>query len=413
MITVMLPLVDYNLNAIIDEQMYNTLQDSQYSIINNEYMPYKQSKPSYHIFYDATYKEFTRTNILKSEAVDLYKNLFGKNLLKIVNSQEKVLTEKGEYMNKLFYYRIVKVDKDTYLISIAGSDYSIALIDSLRNQVIYIIYFFFFLLGTVLIVWVMSLIRPLKKIKIYIDEITNRQPSELNIDRQDEIGVVSQALVEMKEDLEKQERVKEEMIHNISHDLKTPIALIQTYGQSVKDDIYPYGDKNSSMDIILENAHRLEYKVKSLLYLNRLDYLYSENIELHDIHMKELIEKVVSQMDALNPHIHVTMDLDDCIFQGDEEHWRVAIENIIENASRYAKSKIHILLKHQILEIYNDGDHIDDDLIDFLFEPYIKDDHGQFGLGLSIVFKIVNMFGYSVCAYNRHVGVSFVIRQKR
>lgn len=40
------------------------------------------------------------------------------------------------------------------------------------------------------------------------------------------------------------------MIHNISHDLKTPIALIKTYGQSVKDDIYPYGDKDSSMDII-------------------------------------------------------------------------------------------------------------------------------------------------------------------
>ncbi len=47
----------------------------------------------------------------------------------------------------------------------------------------------------------------------------------------------------------------------------------------MKDDIYPYGDKDSSMDIILENADRLEHKVKSLLYLNRLDYLSAEESE--------------------------------------------------------------------------------------------------------------------------------------
>ena len=131
-----------------------------------------------------------------------------------------------------------------------------------------------------MILWVLTLINPLKKIKNYIDNIKNRKNDELFIDREDEIGIVSQALVEMKEDLERQESIKEEMIHNISHDLKTPIALIQTYGQSVKDDIYPYGDKNSSMDIILENAERLEHKVKSFLYLNRLDYLQGENNEL-------------------------------------------------------------------------------------------------------------------------------------
>ena len=89
-----------------------------------------------------------------------------------------------------------------------------------------------------------------------------------------------------------QESIKEEMIHNISHDLKTPIALIKTYSESVKDDIYPYGDKNSSMDIIIENANRLDHKVKSFLYLNRLDYLQGENKETEPFEIKETIEKV-------------------------------------------------------------------------------------------------------------------------
>ena len=43
------------------------------------------------------------------------------------------------------------------------------------------------------------------------------------------------------------------------------ITLKKKDGQSVKDDIYPYGDKESSMDVIIENAERLDHKVKSFL----------------------------------------------------------------------------------------------------------------------------------------------------
>lgn len=212
----------------------------------------------------------------------------------------------------------------------------------------------------------------------------------------------------MKEELEKQEKIKEEMIHNISHDLKTPIALIQTYGQSVKDDIYPYGDKNSSMDVILENAQRLEHKVKSLLYLNRLDYLQGEEIQLYTFNMKQLIEKIVLQMDILQPEITLNAELEDVMFIGNEEHWREAIENIIENATRYAKQEIKIILKEDYLEIYNDGECIDEETLTFLFKPYAKGVKGQFGLGLSIVYKIAHMFGYTITALNRENGVSFV-----
>lgn len=411
MVTVIMPFVDYNLHSIIDNQMYEILEESQYSIVHNSYMPYKQSKPTYHIFYNSVKNEFSRSNILENDIYNLYSHLFGNDLEKFIRSGDNILRQKGKYMDKMFYYTMTKVNDEMYLISIVDSDYSLELITSLRNQVVYIQYIFFFILASVLILWVMSLINPLKKIKIYIDEIKDRKKSKLVIDRDDEIGIVSKALVEMKEELDKQEQVKEEMIHNISHDLKTPIALIQTYGQSVKDDIYPYGDKNSSMDVILENASRLEHKVKTLLYLNRLDYLQSEDIQFKQIDMKMLIERVVLQMDALNPNINLVTELHECYFIGSEEHWRVAVENIIENASRYAKSQIKISLCENTLEIYNDGEHIDEDLIQFLFQPYIKGVKGQFGLGLSIVNKIVSMYGYKIQIYNRNIGVSFVIEK--
>lgn len=410
MIAVLMPLVDYNLRSIIDDQMYQLLEESQYSIINDSVVPKnKQSKMTFHIIYDSSSNTFFDTKVLSQQALsELYTSVFGNDLNSLVDSNKTQVCNKGPYKNETYYYMITKYSDSYYLISIANSDYSTDLISSLRNQIIYIQYGFFLVFASVMILWVLTLINPLKKIKNYIDTIKDRKVSELVIDREDEIGIVSKALVDMKEDLDKQESIKEEMIHNISHDLKTPIALIKTYGQSVKDDIYPYGDKNTSMDIILENADRLDHKVKSFLYLNRLDYIQGESQEMTTFDMKQLVEKVVSQMDALKPELTLETNLEDVSFIGDEEHWRVAVENIVDNASRYAKTKIHIVLKDKYLEIYNDGDSIDEEVLPFLFNPYIKGVKGQFGLGLSIVSKVSSMYGYKVEAINQEQGVSFI-----
>lgn len=415
LVAVLMPIVDYNVTSIVDKQMYERLTISQYSIIYNNIMPYKQEKEVYHIIYDTSNNSFVQSNIGSVQVVyDLYSYLFKDDLAKIVNTDQEVLKNKGEYDESTYYYMITKINNTSkYLISLVDSEYSVSLITSLRNQIIYIQYGFFIIFALVMILWVLTLINPLKKIKNYIDNIKDRKDSDLIMNREDEIGIVSKALVEMKEDLDKQESIKEEMIHNISHDLKTPIALIQTYAQSIKDDVYPYGDKDSSIDIILENADRLEHKVKSFLYLNRLDYLQGEDNEIGSFVIQDLIEKIVLQMDFMKPDLHLETELEDVQFDGDEEHWRVAIENIIENASRYAKSVIKITLKEDYLEIYNDGENIDEATLPYLFDPYVKGVKGQFGLGLSIVSKIASMFQYSVTAKNHDVGVSFIFQKKK
>ena len=414
LVAVVMPIVDSNVHDIIDDQMYEKLETSQRDSVEYDFMPSNnKEKAIYTIVYDPTENAFTFSN-LHGDATTLtllYNYLFGRDLEKIVNSRRhNTIESKGTYARETYYYRIMKVDNE-YLISIMSNSYSDKLITDIRNRIIYILYAVLTIFALVLVLWVISLIRPLKKIKTYVDSVANREEATLVMDRQDEIGVVGNAIVTMKDELMKQEKVKEEMIHNISHDLKTPIALIKTYGQSVKDDIYPYGDKDSSMDIILENADRLEHKVKSLLYLNRLDYLSAEESELKPFPIKDLIEHIVMQMEAMQ-HIHIETDLDDVAFIGNEEHWRVAIENIIENATRYAKTEIHIILKEKYLEIYNDGDHIDQETLPFLFNPYVKGVKGQFGLGLSIVSKISSMFGYQVHAVNQETGVSFIFRKK-
>ena len=414
LVAVVMPVVDSNVHDIIDDQMYEKLETSQRDNVEYDFMPSNnKEKAIYTIVYDPTENAFTFSN-LHGDATTLtllYNYLFGRDLEKIVNSRRhNTIENKGTYARETYYYRIMKVD-DEYLISIMSNSYSDKLITDIRNRIIYILYAVLTIFALVLVLWVITLIRPLKKIKTYVDSIASRKEATLVMDREDEIGVVGNAIVTMKDELLKQEKVKEEMIHNISHDLKTPIALIKTYGQSVKDDIYPYGDKDSSMDVILENADRLEHKVKSLLYLNRLDYLSAEESELKPFPIKDLIEHIVMQMEAMQ-HIHIETDLDDVSFIGNEEHWRVAIENIIDNASRYMKSVITITLKKDTLIIYNDGDPIDEDKKEDLFNPYVKGVKGQFGLGLSIVSKIADMYGYDIRAENKNPGVAFIFTKR-
>ena len=158
---------------------------------------------------------------------------------------------------------------------------------------------FFFI---ILMIWVAGLIHPLNQIRNYIEKVkVGLTPQDLKIYREDEIGELADALVSMRKELQKQEQTKEDMIHNISHDLKTPIATIKSYGESIKDGIYPYDTLEKSVDVIIENAERLEKKVHSLLYLNRVEYLISQDAEGAITNMKDVIEKVLLNIKVLRP----------------------------------------------------------------------------------------------------------------
>ena len=87
----------------------------------------------------------------------------------------------------------------------------------------------------------------------------------------------------------------------------------------------------------------------------------------------------------------------------------LVIEKIIDNAKRYAKSTIKIILKKDRLRIYNDGEHISSTFIENAFKPYEKDSKGEFGLGLSIVKRTLDFFDMQIKVINEEVGVSFII----
>ncbi len=307
-------------------------------------------------------------------------------------------------------YSITRLDDGRYLISMMLSASENQFKSLLVNNIVNVNLLVAIMLFILLTLWMASIIYPLNQIKTYITKIKNDEPAVLTVNRHDEIGEVADALRDMEFELSKQNREKQEMIQNISHDLKTPIATIRSYGESIKDGIYPYGTLEQSVDVIIEHADRLEKKVRSLIALNKMGYLLDDCPEGDTLNMNEVIDKVLLSLKVIRPEITFERNLDkNVLFHGDEDPWRIVVENLIDNALRYADTVIHIDLHPGELAISNDGKQIAEDRIGKLFKPYEKGTDGQFGLGLSIVYKVVSTYGYHIVAENLADGVCFRI----
>lgn len=303
-----------------------------------------------------------------------------------------------------------KINEETSVTTIMPQDYSNEFKSTLLNSVVYILIIVIGIVSLTLLFWVSTIIRPLNQIKEYITKSRDNEEAILKIDRGDEIGEVANELVQMREELKRQERQKEEMLQNISHDLKTPVATIKSYSEAIKDGIYPYETLEKSVDVIIEHAERLENKVYNLLMLNRMDYMTHQKIDTNQIvELESIIESVIVSSSQIRPEISITVDVDGSKFIGQEEPWRIVVENLLDNALRYSKSKILVTVRDDFFSIFNDGEAVSDEKIRSFFNAYEMGEKGQFGLGLAIVSRVVTNYHYVVEALNSNDGVVFVI----
>jgi len=225
----------------------------------------------------------------------------------------------------------------------------------------------------------------------------------IEIDGNDEITDLALTIEKMRQEIQYSEKSKQEMLQNISHDFKTPIAVIQSYAEAIADGVSDV----SEAEVIIKQAELLNQKVKQLLELNKLEYLKDQN-EFETVVIKDVIINIVNNQKYRTP-IDFKLDLDDSTYFGVKENFYTAFSNIIDNAIRYAKSKIVITLKNKKLTFYNDGEQISDKFIEQLFKPYEKGRNGQFGLGMSIVQKTCAHFNLLLKVENVDQGVMFTI----
>jgi len=218
------------------------------------------------------------------------------------------------------------------------------------------------------------------------------------------------AIENMRIYLKEQEEYKNQMYQNISHDFKTPLTVMKSYIEASEDGMET---KEKTLEVIKEQIEKLEIKVHSLLYLNKINYIRDKKENLNEVvEVDEIIDKSIEKFKVVRPDIEfsVSYDKKHHTFRGSSDMWEAIIDNILGNFVRYARKSIKVTIKNNKITLYNDGPNIDENIINNIFTPYEKGVKGVFGLGLSIVQKTLSLLNYEIIIENQKKGVMFTIR---
>jgi two-component system sensor histidine kinase CssS len=241
----------------------------------------------------------------------------------------------------------------------------------------------------------------------------------LRLERKDEIGHLAGAFEQMRQRLVRQDEVQRTFLQNVSHDLKTPVMVIRSYVQAILDGIYPEASLDESILVINQEADRLEKRIKQVLYLNKLNYLHIR--ETHGVsrfNLADVIQECVQRFRAVRPDLRWNIDTVPLEVEGIRDQVVVALENLLENQIRYARSVVTINLglptpeQRALLRIFNDGPQIEEKDLLHLFEAYYTGEGGDFGLGLAIVQQICELNHAQLMVENVSDGVVFSIQFK-
>lgn len=303
------------------------------------------------------------------------------------------------------YTFLIETTRDKVFIAFTGTDY----IKDTGNQfsvLVQISFIAMIILGNVIILtWSRLTVDRVRKLELDVGNLTKyNYQVPIDISGHDEITRLAESIEKMRREVAKTEKSKKEMLQNVGHDFKTPIAVIKSYAEAIADGISDPEEAN----VIIKQVDLLNLKVKQLMEFNKLEYL-RDSTEFEMISIKEVIKNIVDNQ-KYRSNIKFITELDDSKYYGIYENFQVIFSNIVDNALRYATSRIEITLKNKKLTFYNDGEPISQKFIDSMFTPYDKGHKGQFGLGMSIVQKTCQHFNLTLSVENINDGVMFTIK---
>ncbi len=326
-------------------------------------------------------------------------------ILKNINDSEgKIVRGK-----KVYYYYTSKTDVMTK-VAITTDSYINSMKKEILKIILVVVGITFIIISLLVLIWSNNLVNRIKKLKDKVDNINNdNYDHKMIYDYDDELYTLEVAIENMRIYLKEQEAYKNQMYQNISHDFKTPITVMKSYIEAMEDGIE---SKEKITKVLKEQLNKLEVKVHSLLYLNKLNYLKEEKEKLNDTcDVSKVIFASVDKFSPSRSDVKFSLDIDkkNTIFRGSYEMWEAIIDNILNNFMRYAKKSIKITVKNNKIILYNDGPNIDKDVLNNIFTPYEKGVKGVFGLGLSIVKKTLGLLNYDINIENVKNGVKFII----
>lgn len=258
--------------------------------------------------------------------------------------------------------------------------------------------------------------------------------SELSAKLDNAITDLNNANETLQADIDKEkelEKIRREFISNVSHELKTPISLIQGYAEGLQDNITQ--DKES-MDyytkVIRDEAVKMDKLVKDLLELSKFES-GKQNLKIKNIDLLDIVSNNVKKFQtfAENNGINITLDInaDDCNVMIDKEKIEQVVNNLLSNAVKYTegqskevKVKVNNKAEDKIeVRIFNTSKGIPDEDLNKVWDRFYKLDKsrnravGGTGLGLAIVKKILELHESNFGVVNVENGVEFFFDLKK
>ena len=217
-------------------------------------------------------------------------------------------------------------------------------------------------------------------------------------------------------ELEKEnDKMRKEFISNISHELKTPIAIINNYAEGLKEGIADDQEsRDFYLDTILEETANMNSFVNSLLFLSRSERNFLE-FKLVNFDIRDIIKTELKRVNKIYPNKKFKVNFKGHRFYGDIENFSIIIKNFLDNACKYSEGEfIEIFTDNNYFAIKNKSS-ISEEHIKNLWIPFYRTDKARerkngTGLGLAIVKELLEKQKFDFGVYKEKDDIVFWLK---
>lgn len=251
-----------------------------------------------------------------------------------------------------------------------------------------------------------SVFRPLDRLLEWLENVSPGHPAPyLNPDcRIREFRTLNRAALEMHERAEKAYREQKEFIENASHELQTPLAVINGKLELLAEHENLDEEVLKNIDDMFRSLHRAIQLNKSLLLLSRIQNRQFEEVTEVDMnpHVRKILELLSDLYEEKELDYHLS-DTETCRIRMNESLAHTLLTNLIKNAIIHSPDhgRVDIVIHSARIEIINDGNQALDK--QQIFKRFYKGNAGQkesTGLGLSIAQSIANLYHIKLTYYH-------------
>ena len=225
--------------------------------------------------------------------------------------------------------------------------------------------------------------------------------------------------------LKQLEKIRQDFVANVSHELKTPITSIVGFLETVQQKNFPKEKRKSFLKKALKHSNRLNAIIDDLLWLSKIESMEdSESFDLTNQPLLGIINGAVDDIKSLKgmEDAKIEVSCDSSIeLKADEQLLREAFINLLDNAIKYGDSKKKITItsninKNLVIKFHNYGIPIPKKYNERIFHRFYRIDksrsrrQGGTGLGLAIVKHIIFVHGGEISVHSdKKLGTSFLI----